>query len=171
VDEFLAEWTPRLYRFAIRLTGDAHTAEDLTQEAMLRAWSQRGGLRDEAALRAWLFRIAANIWRDQLRRKRSPVARAGNLPDTVTSAGASAERIAGGRDELQAVLAQLDRLPPRQREALYLSACEGMKAAEIARVLDASPEAIKASLSIARKRMREQFAEVSATEAESERIP
>ncbi|CAN5290751.1 sigma-70 family RNA polymerase sigma factor [soil metagenome] len=165
MNEFLAEWTPRLYRFAIRLTGDAHAAEDLTQEAMLRAWGQRSSLRDESALRAWLFRIAANLWRDQLRRRRSPVARASELPESVRCAAASPERVASGRDELQMVLRQLDQLPPRQRESLYLSACEGMKAVEIAGILDVSPEAIKASLSIARKRMRELFAEASTTKS------
>ena len=36
VDKFLEEWMPRLYRFALRLTGDPHAAEDLAQETMLR---------------------------------------------------------------------------------------------------------------------------------------
>jgi RNA polymerase sigma-70 factor, ECF subfamily len=155
VDKFLEEWTPRLYRFALRLTSDQHTAEDLTQETMLRAWRHREKLRDLQAGRVWLFRIAANLWRDMLRRRRSPVSQAGPFQETVQTSCQPAEQILAGREELKMALEALENLPPRQREILYLSACEGLTAADIARILDASPAAIKASLSLARKKMRE----------------
>jgi RNA polymerase sigma-70 factor, ECF subfamily len=155
VDKFLEDWMPRIFRFALRLTSDAHQAEDLAQETMLRAWRQRDSLRDFQSSRVWLFRIATNLWADQLRRRRSPVARAGPLPETAWHAGQSAERALSGREELRLALAALEQLPPRQREVLYMSACEGMKIAEIAEVLDATPDAIKASLSLARKKMRD----------------
>ncbi len=154
MDKFLHEWTPRLYRFAMRLTGDSHLAEDLAQETILRAWRQRDKLRDGQATRAWLFRITANLWRDLLRRKRSPVARAGPLVEIPQQGFASADELLAEREEIQLALKALESLPSRQREVLYLSACEGMKVAEIATILDASREAIKASLSLARKRMR-----------------
>src|SRR5690348_5337242 len=79
VSDILEEWVPRVYRFALRLSNDLHTAEDLAQETFLRAWRHRERLRDKRAARVWLFRITANIWRDQLRRTRSLVARAGSL--------------------------------------------------------------------------------------------
>src|SRR5262245_27283653 len=72
----LVDWAPRVFRFALRLTGDPHAAEDLTQETFLRAWPARGRLRDDRLMRVWLFRITANIWRDRLRRDRSPIAHA-----------------------------------------------------------------------------------------------
>jgi RNA polymerase sigma-70 factor, ECF subfamily len=155
VDEFLHEWTPRLYRFALRLTGDSHTAEDITQETMLRAWQKRDALRDSEAGRVWLFRIAVNLWRDLLRRRRSPVARAGPFPESAGHDCQSAEQMLAGHEELQLALQAMDRLPPRQREVLYMSACEGMKLTEIAAILGTSTEAIKASLSLARKKMRD----------------
>lgn len=159
MDKFLHEWTPRLYRFALRLTGDRHTAEDLTQEAMLRAWRKRASLRDPVAGRVWLFRIAVNLWRDWLRRGRSPVSRAGPLPEIAQVGWRPADQILAHQEELARALQTLEGLPPRQREVLFLSACEGMKAAEIGKVLDASTEAIKASLSLARKKMRESLDE------------
>ena len=170
MDTFLAEWTPRLYRFAIRLTGDAHAAEDLTQEAMLRAWRQRGSLRNEEALKSWLFRIAANLWRDQLRRRRSPVARPVELQDSTMATELPAEQILSGQEDLQKVLAQLEELPARQREAIYLSACEGMKASEIALILEITPEAVRSSLSIARRRLRGLFPEATPQADMSEQI-
>ena len=148
---------PRVYRFALRLSNDPHTAEDLTQETFLRAWRQRGRLRERRAARVWLFRIAANLWRDRLRRERSPVARAGPLEDVAPDRTRSPERLAADREELGRALEALNALPSRQREVLYLSACEGLGSAEVAEVLGISPEAAKANLSLARKKMREQL--------------
>src|SRR5205823_15077281 len=82
VSNSLEAWVPRVYRFALRLSNDPDAADDLTQETFLRAWRQRDRLRDQRAARVWLFRITANLWRDHLRRGRSPVARAGPLGGT-----------------------------------------------------------------------------------------
>jgi RNA polymerase sigma factor (sigma-70 family) len=157
VTQRLEAWVPRVYRFALRLTNDPDTAADVTQEAFLRAWRHRGRLRDARAARGWLFRIAANVWRDLLRRGRSPVARAEPLADTEPGGAPSPERLAAGREELGRALAALNGLPPRQREVLYLSACEGLATAEVAAILGISPEAAKASLSLARKALRRQL--------------
>jgi RNA polymerase sigma-70 factor (ECF subfamily) len=165
VSDILEEWVPRVYRFALRLSNDPHTAEDLAQETFLRAWRRRGQLRDERAARVWLFRITANLWRDQLRRTRSPVARAGAqgnqvLAKVVDISASSPERHVAGKEELGRAFEVLNALPPRQKEVLYLSACEGLASAEIAEVLDITREAVKANLSLARKRMRQQLQEL-----------
>lgn len=153
----LEEWVPRVYRFALRLSSDPHAAEDLTQETFLRAWRQRGELRDERAARVWLFRIAANLWRDQLRRGRSPVARAGPLADSEVGGNPGPERLAIGREELRRTLDALAGLPPRQREVLHLCAVEGLGPTEIAGILDISVDAAKASLWLARTALRLQL--------------
>lgn len=153
----LEEFVPRVYRFALRLTGDPHAADDLAQETMLRAWRSRGRLRHPQAARVWLFRIAVNLWRDQLRRGRSSVARAGPLPEDHPGRTPAPDRQASGHDDLRRALAALDRLPERQREVLYLNACEGLPAADIAAVLGIQGDAVKASLSLARKKLREEL--------------
>jgi RNA polymerase sigma-70 factor (ECF subfamily) len=159
----LADWTPRIYRFALRLTADSHAAEDLTQETLVRAWTQRDRLRDERALRVWLFRIAANLWRDQLRRRGSPIARAGELAGSEICQRATTEQLVEDRDELRRALTAFDALPPRQREVVYLNACEELSSEEIAQILAMSRGAVKANLSLARKRMRELVGDPSAT--------
>ena len=153
----LQECVARVYRFALRLTQDAHAAEDLTQETMLRAWRAQWRLRDPAAGRVWLLRIAVNAWRDQVRRGRSPVARAGPLPPDQAGPDPGPDRRASDRDDLRRALEAMDALPPRQREVLYLNACEGLSANEIANVLAVSPESVKANLCLARKKLREQL--------------
>ena len=69
----------------------------------------------------------------------------------------SPDRLAADRDDLSRALDALAALPPRQREVLYLSACEGMSPAEVAAVLGISPDAAKANLSLARKAIRRQL--------------
>ena len=60
----------RAYRLAGLLLGDAHDAEDATQDALVKAWRSLGSLRDPAGFRAWFDRILVNVCRDRLRRRR-----------------------------------------------------------------------------------------------------
>jgi RNA polymerase sigma-70 factor (ECF subfamily) len=173
VSNLLEEWAPRVYRFALRLSNDRHVAEDLTQETVLRAWRHRGRLRKEEAARVWLFRITANLWRDQLRRNRSPVAKARTLMgirevDLADKPANLPERMVAGKEELARALEVMNGLPPRQREVLYLSVCEGLDSEEISDVLRMTREAVKASLSLARKKMREQLLDPLADPASTE---
>jgi RNA polymerase sigma-70 factor (ECF subfamily) len=156
VDEYL----PRVYRFALRLTGSRQEAEDLTQETFLHAWRRRGHLRDPDAVRVWLFTIARNLWNDRLRRKgRRPVENE-PLPDDPQSAIVPPDQAFMAREDLRRVLEAIDALPTRQREVLHLRACEELSVKEIAAILGISPEAAKASLCEARKRLRQRFSEI-----------
>jgi RNA polymerase sigma-70 factor (ECF subfamily) len=157
VTELLEELIPRVYRFALRLVRNQHMAEDLAQEALLRAWRQRKTLRDAGTMRTWVFRITVNVWRDWLRRSGSPVAKAACLVAPVAMAGEDPSLLAAEQESLRRVLAALDDLPERQRQVLYLRACEGLSIAEIAEVLDSNPNAVKVNLSLARKQMRDQL--------------
>jgi RNA polymerase sigma-70 factor, ECF subfamily len=60
----------RAYRLAGLLLGNAHDAEDATQDALVKAWRSRGSLRDPAGFRPWFDRILVNVCRDRLRRSR-----------------------------------------------------------------------------------------------------
>ena len=157
MSNLLEEWSPRVYRFALRLCNDRHAAEDLTQETLLRAWRQRGRLRDQQALHVWLFRIAVNLWNDQLRRGRLRVASASPLEGDETSKAQPPDRLVADREELELALRVMAALPPRQRQVLYLSTCEGLSSVEVAAVLGISADAAKANLALARKKVRQRL--------------
>jgi RNA polymerase sigma-70 factor (ECF subfamily) len=157
VRALLEQHVPHVYRFALRLAGDPHRAEDLTQETFLRAWRARKRLRDPEAARVWLLRIAVNLWRDQARRARCVVGRPAPLADDHAGRQRPPDRGAVDRENLQRALAAMDALPERQREVLHLRACEGLSIGQIADVLGIRPDAAKASLSLARKTMRRQL--------------
>lgn len=153
----LEEHVQRVWRFALRLTGDRDRAEDLTQETLLRAWRHRRRLRDPNKARVWLFKIAANLWRDQARRAKRRSEETTSSADELPSSNMPPDQHVIDREDVQRTLDAMDKLPPRQREVLYLHACEGLCLADIADVLDISSDAVKASLSLARKRMRRQL--------------
>lgn len=149
--QVLQNLVPNVYRFALRLTGDPHAAEDLTQETFLRAWRKRRRLKEPEAARVYLFRIAHNLHRDGLRRAK--VRDGAELPvrDVREADGLEV------REEARRAMKLLDALPRLQREALYLQVCEGLAIADIAGVLETSPASVKASVSLARKKLREQM--------------
>ena len=66
----LVELRPALRRFVARRCRDEGEAEDIVQEALIRAWRYRGGLLDASRLRPWLLRIALNVFRDHVRREK-----------------------------------------------------------------------------------------------------
>jgi RNA polymerase sigma-70 factor (ECF subfamily) len=154
VRDLLEQYVPRVFRFALRLTNDHHAAEDLTQESMLRAWKHHDRLRDPRRSLAWLFQIAANVWRDQRRRRRHLVSQASSLEGDLEANTVAADSLVADQDDLRRALQAMQSLPARQRQVLHLHACEGLTRDEIAEVLAISPAAVKASLSLARKRMR-----------------
>ena len=155
----LVEQLPSLYRYLYRLCGESHLAEDLAQDAIVRAMKSLDQLDNPAVLRIWLFRIGSNVWRDHCRRsslRRSyeqqmqeqliPLPSATNTPDPVD--------VVEQREQVQWTQHAMMQLPERQRIVLTLVACEGLSHREIAEVLDISPDAVKSNLSIARSNMR-----------------
>lgn len=157
MDEQLIEHLLSVYRFALRLTcGDLDMAEDLTQETMLRAIGKLHTLKQPDQLRSWLRSITANLWRDRLRKRlHGPLLEPHKRLDEIPANSACrVERRLELDETVRACLSLLDRLPERQRTVLYLTACEQCSIGEIAEVLQITPQAVKASLCVARSRMR-----------------
>ncbi len=156
----LEEHLPSVYRFALRLTQNPHEAEDLTQDVFVRAWRGRRQLRKAKSARAWLFQVTANLWRDRLRsRRRSPEQAEPSL-DHHERFGVPPDLESIVQEDVERTLEAVDSLPSRQREVLYLHAVEGLSLAEIAEILATSSAAVKASLSLARKRIRRKLADI-----------
>lgn len=152
--DLLEDQLNRLYHYAFRMTGDYHVAEDITQETMLRAWRHRRRLEDPRAARVWLFTIASNLWRDQLRRQKHRVGKATRLPEDLPRADRSVEEAMLESEEVHEVVHRVDELPTRQRQVLWLHAFEELSLEEISRVLDISVNTAKVNLFQARKTLR-----------------
>ena len=157
--ELSARYLTPIVRYASRLLGDPHEAEDVAQETFLKLWQDAG--RYEARGHkpsTWLFRIAHNQCVDRLRRRR-PIA--SEAPDEREGG----ERPSGelSRKQLAAtVQAALAALPERQRAAIALIHDEAMSHAEAAQVLGCGVEAVESLLSRARRTLRTTLAATAA---------
>lgn len=133
----LTEATPAIRRYGFLLCGDWHVAEDFAQETVLRAWRARESFDGRADIRTWLFMIARNYWRDQLRRK-AVRPETTTMPDTLTipdssPSPATQAHLADARGALQAAIGNL---PAEQAEILALRESRGLSFSEIAELLD-----------------------------------
>ena len=135
-----------LWRYCLRLTGSAWDAEDLTQDALLRAFAQMQMIAQARDTRAYLFRMASNLWIDTLRRM-TPSA---DLDEAAGLAVAAADPW----DVAAAMDAVVSLLPPRQRAVFLLVDAFEFRPAEVAVMLRISEGAVKALLHRARAALR-----------------
>jgi RNA polymerase sigma-70 factor (ECF subfamily) len=150
VDRLVVEHLPAALRLAVRLTGDAHTAEDVVQESLCRVLRRYRSYRGEAAFKTWMLQIVLNVDRDRRRRQRDvqPL----ETSQAITKAASPLEQAAAG--ELQTnVNAAIDRLPERQREVALLSLGEGLPARDVAHILNTTESNVHTCLHLARKRI------------------
>jgi RNA polymerase sigma-70 factor (ECF subfamily) len=139
---------PELYRYCRHLTHNAWDAEDLAQDAMARAFVTLGTLfSDLPAPRAWLFRVASNIWIDRVRRARFELLQGDHAQGEVPSQEPQATR--------EAAATLLALLSPQQRAAVVLKDVFEFSLEEIAGVLETTPNAVKAALHRGRDRLSE----------------
>jgi RNA polymerase sigma-70 factor (ECF subfamily) len=143
---------------ARRLLGDAGEAEDLVQEAFLRAWRHLERQAPDLDLRPWFYRILINAGRDRLRRRgvrrRDPVGRASDLSERPSPDPAST---AAGRDFLDRVQAVVESLPLRQRECLLLRTRAHLSYGEMAVLLEITQGVVKGHLVQARRTLLRRF--------------
>jgi RNA polymerase sigma-70 factor (ECF subfamily) len=154
-DILVARHAERALRLALRVLGDATEAEDVAQEAFLRAW-QAAPRFDPARARftTWLHRIVLNLAIDRARRRgRMPQAgldAAQELPDPAKGPEESLAEAEGRK----ALAAALEALPPRQRAAIALAYEEGLSGAAAAEALSISERALEGLLRRARQMLR-----------------
>ena len=157
IQAMVARKLPRMLNLAQRMLGDPAEAEDVAQEAMLRAWRQAPGWAPgRAKFDTWLHRVALNLCYDRLRRRREIPTDA--VPDRRDE-GAAPDRGLLAADVGAAVNGALARLPDRQREAIVLCHYQELSNIEAAGLMKVSIEALESLLSRGRRALRQALAD------------
>jgi RNA polymerase sigma-70 factor, ECF subfamily len=138
-----------LWVYLYRRTNDSQAADDLLQETYYRFLRARSVYESETHRKNYLFRIAANLVNDSHRRRREHV----ELSDEHAPASHKDADAAGQSQRRTDLSRALERLKPRQRDALWMAYAEGSSHEEIARVLGVKATSIRLILFRAKRKL------------------
>ncbi len=148
----LTDLLPRLWRFALRLTGHHDDAQDLVQRTYVRALERRHQWQNGSSLVSWLFSIMHSIWINELRSAQRR--REGSLETELADYEEVAEPSQRFDPEYQLmhkqIILMVQTLPEAQRVVLMLVAIEGLSYREAAEVLDVPIGTVMSRLARAR---------------------
>ncbi|MFY9175580.1 MAG: sigma-70 family RNA polymerase sigma factor [Peptococcia bacterium] len=165
-EELVCRYERKIYTIAYRLIGNRDDANDLAQEAFLKAFQGIKNFRGEASFQTWLCRITTNVCRDEIRRRsRKPVDRLDE--NIVLEEGEVAKQVATQdpgpaelyeQKELSEQIQQLiDTLAPDFRMALVLRDIEGYSYEEISQYMECSLGTVKSRINRARNYLKEKL--------------
>jgi len=147
-----------VYNLALRVVGNQQDAEDLAQEAFIRAWVAIANFRLKSSFRTWLFRIVTNLFYNRLPGLRRELYELGDdcladipdnsSPDLNPASGIEAEEISVFLHR------QIDRLPESQRLLVVLRYQQGLSYEDISRVVSLPLGTVKTGLFRAKERLR-----------------
>jgi RNA polymerase sigma-70 factor (ECF subfamily) len=165
-EELVRQYDQSVLRLALHLTGSQQDAQDIYQEAFLKAYRHIGNFRFECSFYTWMYRIVTNLCLDQLRKKKtrkeeSPVlvdesGEEYNLLDNTADKrpGANPERDLMRRELGGKINRALDRLTPRERMVFELKHYQGLKLRTIGEMLNTTEETAKNTLFRATQKLR-----------------
>lgn len=171
-DKLIHTYEHQVLRLALHLTGSEHDAEDIYQEAFLKAYRYIGNFRFECSFYTWIYRIVTNLCLDQLRRRKT---RREDSSILLDNSGEEIDRLASVSDDrayanpgreldrkhLSLRIQQaLDTLTPRERMVFELKHYQGLRLRTIGEMLNTTEETAKNTLFRATKKLRNQLAEV-----------
>jgi RNA polymerase sigma-70 factor (ECF subfamily) len=171
-DILVRQYDQAVLRLALHLTGSEQDAQDIHQEAFLKAFRYIGNFRFECSFYTWIYRIVTNLCLDQLRRRKSRredpaimIDSSGDEMDLLSNVSDD-RAIANPERELQRKLlgqriqAALEKLTPRERMVFELKHYQGLKLRTIGEMLNTTEETAKNTLFRATKKLRASLAEV-----------
>lgn len=148
--ELVTRYRKRVVNLVYRICGDADVAQDMAQEAFIRAWSKLPSYRPRSAFANWLYRIATNATLDLLRRERKTV----NVDDLPLKApGSSLEASLEAKDQAEIVRQAVLSLPPASRTVLVLREYQAFSYKEISETLGIPIGTVMSRLNYARERL------------------
>ena len=163
--KLMLEYQSKIYRLARRMTETDEDAEDVLQEAFIKAYKSLTGFKGESKLSTWLYRITVNLALMKLRRKKLDSVSL-DEPISTEEGGVRREIEDGSLDPLEELIESesmdvldraIDELPKNYRAAFVLRHVEGLSTEETARILGISVPAVKSRLHRTRLALKEKL--------------
>jgi RNA polymerase sigma-70 factor (ECF subfamily) len=171
-EALVRQYEQQVLRLALHLTGSEHDAEDIYQEAFLKAYRYLGNFRFECSFYTWIYRIVTNLCLDQMRRRKTRREGNGVLID---HSGEEIDLLASVSDDRsfsnpskelerkalgERIQEALTKLTPRERMVFELKHYQGLRLRVIGEMLNTTEETAKNTLFRATKKLRIQLAEL-----------
>jgi RNA polymerase sigma-70 factor (ECF subfamily) len=167
LEMLLVRYQPHLFRFGLRMCGNVEDAGDVAQESLISMARSLRDFRGDSSVSSWLYTIARRFCIKKRRRSKFAPAREESLEASgadathyLTDPAPTPEQTASNRELATALARAIDALDPSQREVLVLRDVEGLSAAEVARIVGVSVDAVKSRLHRARVAVRQELAPV-----------
>jgi RNA polymerase sigma-70 factor, ECF subfamily len=171
-DALVRRYDQAVLRLALHMLGNEQDAQDIHQEAFLKAYRHLGNFRFECSFYTWLYRIVTNLCLDQLRRRKSRREDPATIIDSqgdemdLLSNVSDTRSMANPARELDrkqmglCIAAALDKLTPRERTVFELKHYQGLKLRTIGEMLSTTEETAKNTLFRATRKLRASLAEL-----------
>jgi RNA polymerase sigma-70 factor (ECF subfamily) len=171
-DALVRQYDQAVLRLAMHLTGSEQDAQDIQQEAFLKAYRYLGNFRFECSFYTWIYRIVTNLCLDHLRRRKSRredqavvIDSSGEEMDLLTNvsdtrSGANPARELDRKYLGRRIGEALDELTPRERMVFELKHYQGLRLRTIGEMLNTTEETAKNTLFRATKKLRARLAEL-----------
>jgi RNA polymerase sigma-70 factor (ECF subfamily) len=156
ITALVREHSGLLYRVAHSILRNPAEAEDVVQDAFVRVLQSRHKLGAIVEIRPWLVRIAWNLALDRRRRIR-PDQMDEAFASDLASGNVPADQLLAEAGRIRQVMAAMEHLPSKERQALLLSAIDELTAAEIGSVMDRSESSVRSLLFRARTHLRDRL--------------
>lgn len=141
-------------RLSLRFVKEMDTAEDVTQEAFIKAYEKLNSFEGRASFKSWLFQIAVNTARNKLRENKRDVV---DIEDVQLAVEAKAESSLVHTAVSDILNNEVEKLPFKQRTALVLRVYEDMSFNEIADIMECPYDTAKANYRHALMKLRQVF--------------
>lgn len=151
-------WEKSIFNFILKMNGDFETSKDICQKTFIRAYKSLKKLKDHTKFKTWLYQIAVNLCRDELRRKKQhnmvsieklqeDCEEGAILPENLISKGCNSPDFQRNQEEIRSLLNEaFKKIPEEQRVVIIMKEYQGLKFSEIAEILNQSTNTIKSRM-------------------------
>jgi RNA polymerase sigma-70 factor (ECF subfamily) len=152
-DALVRRYHRKVYGVALGILRDHDTADDICQEAFLRAHKALGRFREGSKFYTWIYRITVNLCLNSIR-DRKRLVRIDDVPDGSLAVDPPQEAGAARKEEVERVNRALDKIEPKYRIALMLRVEQGLSYREISALLGVPKGTVMSRISRARERLK-----------------